>query len=122
VIKCKTYRHRLSRSQISLCFNLFSEIDAHQIILFDFELTLYGVHEEGQLAAPLAVLLRGALHLPERELYADLRQDLTRFRAVARTALVELPILQKLQYECLVYNSILLLLGVGSNYCYFVLY
>jgi hypothetical protein len=66
-------------SQISLRFNLPPEINAYKIILFDLEFALDGIYEEGQLAAPLAVLLRGALDLPERELDADLRQNLTRF-------------------------------------------
>src|SRR5271165_6268294 len=70
--------HRLFRSQVSLGFHLFSEINAHQIVLFDLELALDGIYEEGQLTAPLAVLLRGALNLPERQLHTHLRQNLTR--------------------------------------------
>jgi hypothetical protein len=63
----------LFRPQVSLRFNLSPEIYAYKIILFDLEFALDGIYEKWQLAAPLAVLLRGALDLPERELDADLR-------------------------------------------------
>ena len=68
----------LLRSQISLRFYLPFEIDAYEIILFDFELALNGIDEERQLAATVRILLGGALHLPKRHLHTHLGQKLPR--------------------------------------------
>jgi hypothetical protein len=42
-------------------------------------LSLRSMEEERQFAAPLGILFRGALHLPERQLHTHLRQYLARF-------------------------------------------
>ena len=68
----------LFRPQISLRFYLPLEINAYEIILFNFQLALDGIDKERQLAASLGVLFGGALHLPKRQLHAHLRQNLSR--------------------------------------------
>ena len=68
----------LFRSKVFLCLNLPVKIDAYKVILFDFELAFDWIDEERQLAAPVGILLRGAPHLPERQLHSHLRQNLTR--------------------------------------------
>src|SRR5271169_6665711 len=69
----------LLRPQLVLGLDPFSEIDVHQIILFDFELAFDRVDEEWQFAASQRVLLGGALHLPQRQPHPQLGQNLTRF-------------------------------------------